>query len=250
LEDLRDPTHREALQACAAELEANGNALLISLASPDSAQHRVRDLRARGAVAIARFGVATSVLKDVELPRTLSFDGEGSVVTDSGYCRAGAIALAAMYLHFLGHARIGLVGAGPVSEVRAMCARQGANSLELVDGGDGTELLALVGQTPPVTAAVCGSDLRAVQILKLCSLNGVDVPGALAVIGYGDTDSARNASPALTSLRVPAKDAGAVLAKQLAVPESARERPPTLSAKLVVRASSPPPVAPRLAGST
>jgi DNA-binding LacI/PurR family transcriptional regulator len=241
LEDLEDPTLRTALQACAAGLQADGDALLIALVGPgpDTAHERVRDLRARGAVAIARFGVPTSRLKDPEPPGTLSFDGEGTMATDSGYCRAEAIALAALYLHSLGHARIGLMGSAAVPEVRAMCARQAANSPELIDAGEGTGLLALVAQTPPVTAVVCESDFRAVQVLELCLLHGIDVPGALAVVGYGDTALARKACPPLTTLRVPAAAAGAALAKQLAAPASARERSPILSAKLVVRDSSP-----------
>lgn len=238
LPDLSDAVQLEALQACAMRLQADGDGLLIALAGADVAMERARELEGRGAVAIARFGVSwPQTPMEGETARTLSFDGEGALVSDSGYCRAEAIALAVLYLGAAGHARVALIEAGSLAAVRAICARR-ASDLEVIDAGEGGQLPALIAQNPPVTAVVCGSDHRALQLLRLCALNDIGVPHTLAIVGYGDTEAARTARPALTSLRVPAAQAGAVMAARLAAPASAREVPSPLSAKLVVRDST------------
>jgi len=252
LPDLEDAVQREAVQACAKQLQAGGDALLIALAGADMTTQRARDLQARGAVAIARFGVSwPPAFAGGETDRTLSFDGEGGLASDSGYCRAEAIALAVLYLNAVGHTRIGLIQAGPVDVVRAICARQRASGLEVIDAGEGgAQLSALVAQNPPVTAVVCGSDCRALQVLRLCALKDIAVPHTLAIVGYGDTAVARSAHPALTSLRVPAAEAGAMIASRLAAPAGARALPAALSAKLVVRDSSAAPARAAESGST
>ncbi|HEY1459528.1 MAG TPA: substrate-binding domain-containing protein [Casimicrobiaceae bacterium] len=224
---------------------------MIALAGANMTTQRARDLQARGAVAIARFGVSwRPVFAGGETDRTLSFDGEGALASDSGYCRAEAIALAVLYLNAVGHTRIGLIQAGPVDVVRAICARQRAGGLEVIDAGEGAQLSVLVAQNPPVTAVVCGSDCRALQVLRLCALKDIAVPRTLAIVGYGDTAVARSARPALTSLRVPAAQAGAMIASQLAAPAGARALPAALSAKLVVRDSSAAPARAGGSGST
>ncbi|SFT99955.1 LacI family DNA-binding transcriptional regulator [Pseudomonas marincola] len=49
------------------------------------------------------------------------------------------------------------------------------------------------------------NDMPAIGALFTCQRNGIDVPGELGICGFGDLPIARVASPALTSVRVPAE---------------------------------------------
>jgi LacI family transcriptional regulator len=65
----------------------------------------------------------------------------------------------------------------------------------------------LKARTRP-TAIVCANDLMAIGALDAARAAGLDVPGDLAVIGVDDIDAAALVSPALTTVRVPAREIG------------------------------------------
>src|SRR5208337_2489951 len=81
--------------------------------------------------------------------------------------------------------RIIATGKPPVSMA------QGAEALE-----------AMLSRWPDVDAIVCVSDLSAFGVLAECQRRGVDVPGRIAIAGFGDFDVARSCHPRLTTIAV------------------------------------------------
>ena len=60
---------------------------------------------------------------------------------------------------------------------------------------------ALLAQAPDLDAVVCPTDVVAVSMVLECGRRGIDVPGRLAIIGWGDYEIAEALSPALTTVR-------------------------------------------------
>ena len=67
-------------------------------------------------------------------------------------------------------------------------------------GRDG--LRALLAQASALDAVVCGSDAMALGVLTEARTLGLDVPGRLAVIGFGDLGFAAELDPPLSTVRI------------------------------------------------
>lgn len=92
------------------------------------------------------------------------------------------------------------------------------------------------------TAAICVSDAAALAVMHACACHGIDVPGRLSVVGFGDSPLARCVSPTLTSVRIPARAAGIAAAEYLLARFAGRV--PDLAewpVKLAIRGSTGPP---------
>jgi LacI family gluconate utilization system Gnt-I transcriptional repressor len=63
-------------------------------------------------------------------------------------------------------------------------------------------LRSLLAREPALDGVFCSSDLLALGLLIEAQTLGVEVPGRLAVIGFGDLDFARDLHPALTTVRI------------------------------------------------
>jgi len=88
-------------------------------------------------------------------------------------------------------AELGLDPARVVLVPAPTTLRSGRGGLaELLDGGRG------------VDAVFCSSDLLALGVLTEAQARGVDVPGRLSIVGFGDLDFAADLHPALTTVRV------------------------------------------------
>jgi LacI family transcriptional regulator len=114
----------------------------------------------------------------------------------------------------------------------------------------------LLAQRTPVTGIVCLSDELALGVIAELTARSVRVPQDVSVIGYDDSPPAAMATPALTTVRQPAREKGAAAARLLlaelgraAGPRAAsgpgRESAPAgdavvLATELVVRASTAP----------
>ncbi|MEK8032275.1 LacI family DNA-binding transcriptional regulator [Ideonella sp. DXS29W] len=103
----------------------------------------------------------------------------------------------------------------------------------------GQELLAL-SQRP--SAVFAGNDMMALGCLSVFLQRGVAVPKDIALAGFDDIPICRYVQPALTTVRVPIVELGALALAELASAIEVPERPPagarTLRAELVVRQSS------------
>ncbi len=83
-----------------------------------------------------------------------------------------------------------------------------------------TAIQSLITRWPSVDAAVCVSDLSAFGAIMECHRRGWDVPGRIAVAGFGDFEIARCAHPRITSVSVDAygigQRAGALMLEAIA----------------------------------
>jgi DNA-binding LacI/PurR family transcriptional regulator len=145
------------------------------------------------------------------VPGNISFD------------HAGGAAQAAEALLELGRKKIGWVG--PVHEsgwaggmrydsLKNVLDRQ---SLPLATADcfhyDIEQLLATTGGD--LDAIVYASDIQAIGGIRMLRSQGVDIPGKIAVVGFDDTEAARNTNPPLSSVRQPFGEAGKWAAEML-----------------------------------
>jgi DNA-binding LacI/PurR family transcriptional regulator len=174
--------------------------------------------------------------------------GAGPRAIDVGRQRGGA--LAARYLSDLGHRRFGVIApTGSAAREGVASALAGSGALLLTpapDAGSETEsqgtraaIRALLDQEAPPTAVICSGDVEALALLRECSLRGIAVPGGISIVGFGDGEFARHATPALTTIRVSsailgAQAGAAVIAALHGEPLGSSEAP----VKLVVREST------------
>jgi LacI family gluconate utilization system Gnt-I transcriptional repressor len=135
---------------------------------------------------------------------------------------------AARHLLELGHRRLGALGPRPEGEARdfrgeerlagfaamlrehgledELVVRQERVPLSFEQGA--RSLAALLERAPDVEAVFTASDLVAVGALMECHRRGVRVPQDLSLIGFGDFEIGRQVVPALTTIRVDARDIG------------------------------------------
>ncbi len=93
----------------------------------------------------------------------------------------------------------------------------------------------------PPTAIICFDDDRALFMLRAAAERGLNVPGDISVLGYGDTAFRKGKSGILTSLDTDAPGQGRMTADLVtgAMPNEARKF--LVEPKLVVRGSTAPP---------
>ena len=131
----------------------------------------------------------------------------------------------ALYLHARGRQRFGVVTGDDERACRrsdAFCATARTLGLSpvavaqvptpttLQRGRDG--LADLLARQPDVDAVFCSSDLLALGVLTEARVRGLEVPGRLAVVGFGDMEFAAALQPALTTVHIK----GAAIGRQAA----------------------------------
>ncbi len=156
----------------------------------------------------------------------------------------------------LGHRRIGVISGPPavtttrerLAGVRDALQRAG---LELADEmlvpGDYTrdsgmaaahELLGRQGATP--TALIAFNDLMAIGAMAEARNRGLRIPEDISVTGFDDVPIARDVMPALTTVRVPAAEMGALALRMALEPRHGDLRVEHLPTRLVRRQSTGP----------
>jgi LacI family gluconate utilization system Gnt-I transcriptional repressor len=136
-----------------------------------------------------------------------------------GFSHVQAGTAIAEYLHGKGYRRVGIVtNKEPRAEKRAQGFRDAARRLGLVAPGrevptftmeapsrmkHGRDGLAyLLDFHPELDAVYCASDLVAMGALIEARARSLDVPGRIAVMGFGDLDFATHTDPPLTTVHV------------------------------------------------
>jgi LacI family repressor for deo operon, udp, cdd, tsx, nupC, and nupG len=171
--------------------------------------------------------------------------------------------LAIRHLFALGHRAVGHV-AGPAGNVLT-AARRGAAQAEIaalggpirkpwfLSGDFGIEsgvraAQALLAMRERPTAMFCASDLMAFGLISELYAHGVRVPEDLSVVGFDDIEFASRSIPALTTIRQPRVEVGAIAAEMLigriagaAHPHGDADR--VLPVELIVRKSTAAPTA-------
>jgi LacI family transcriptional regulator len=176
----------------------------------------------------------------------------------------GAGRLAAQHLLDLGHKEFGFLG--PATNIHAIRMRERGFIQTLAAQGihvDSTMLRrvaataaggqrgmrALLDLKRPPTAVFCINDLVAAGALKVCSIDGVKVPGEMSIVGCDDIELATLLMPELTTIAIPARELGARAARLLlqALQDNATDhrtpsRPQkTIASRLVIRGTTAPP---------
>jgi LacI family transcriptional regulator len=184
--------------------------------------------------------------------------GEPTGITTLAFAnREGARRLTA-HLTGLGHRRIGYVAgpAGRTTTVERLAGHRAAlagaglgdHGQHLVVHGDYTResgrlaALGLLKRAPDLTAVVAANDTVALGVCAGVRELGLRVPQDISVTGFDDLPFSVDASPALTTVRLPLREAGARAGRLV----MGREPAPaggvaTIDAGLVVRASTAPP---------
>lgn len=92
-----------------------------------------------------------------------------------------------------------------------------------------------VGSRPPFTAVLCGTDQVAMGVLDALHEHGLRCPEDVSITGFDDVPSARDLSPALTTIRVPYEELGALAVRHAL--DDPRTTAGMLPVELVVRDS-------------
>ncbi|MEU6250509.1 LacI family DNA-binding transcriptional regulator [Glycomyces sp. NPDC047010] len=152
-----------------------------------------------------------------------------------------AVNTALRHLSVMGHHRPVLIGPGPLAEPGRALARVDPGPGEIGRAAGFKAAQRALTEHPGVDALICGTDEIALGALAGLHAAGVDVPGRVAVIGYGDLDDARFSTPSLTTIDPDpislARNAVDLLTARLAAPG----RPPesvTVPVTLVQREST------------
>ncbi|MCV6592353.1 MAG: LacI family DNA-binding transcriptional regulator [Silicimonas sp.] len=169
----------------------------------------------------------------------------GRLVADH-VARLGHRRLAGLFPPLTGNDR----AAGRRAGVEAALA---AHGLQIAEGWDletpysvgaaKEAVLDLLGRPDRPTALICGNDVLAWGALHALGRAGVAVPGEVTVTGIGDFKGSKDFEPALTTVRIPARQIGARAAATIArrVTDPATEVPSELVVpELLVRQTCAP----------
>lgn len=180
---------------------------------------------------------------------------------------SGALA-ATQHLLSLGHERIAFLG-GPTQAACNQARLQGYRGAMEAAGArigkgyvrtghfryeDGVvQGASLLDLAQPPTAIFAANDEMALGVLEAARTRGLRVPQELSVVGFDNTEVARVAAPALTTVAQPLRRMGTVAfrtALRLGAGERVDSHHVELATELIVRNSSAPPSAMRLPDDT
>jgi LacI family transcriptional regulator len=103
----------------------------------------------------------------------------------------------------------------------------------------------LLAQRQPPTAVFVHNDILALGALRAIEDGGLCVPRDVSIVGYDDIANAAYLTPALTTVRIPKEEMGALAGRTIMALAQAETPPPphtvTLSVELIVRESTGPP---------
>lgn len=227
------------LQAFQEELREHGFTMLVASSSylPDLEEEQIRSLVARGADALLLIGHDRdpSIYKFLEtqhIPVLVTWTFDQAIARPSvGFDNRASMRDMAREVMKLGHRRIAMISADPISNDRARARVQGVreamrevglspSDLTLVerpygieDGACGFE--AVMKQDKKPTAVFCGNDVHAAGALRRARELGFDVPGDVSILGFDDIELAQVVSPALTTVHVPHREMGRTAARML-----------------------------------
>jgi LacI family transcriptional regulator len=257
--EFDEPGVATALAAFDARLAEAGWALLLRSGGKDGTPlASARALVTRGVEGLAFLGVRIPTelgeLEEFQHVPCVSADrtDRTGFIASAGLDPDRAGKLIADYLGQLGHRSMGVVteshsiiGALVVDALRANNAFDGSLLEVIYMGGEPVAegILRWLALPNSPTAVICVSDAIALAVMHACACHGIDVPGRLSVVGFGDTPLARCVSPTLTSVRIPARAAGIAAAEYLLARVAGRVSDlAELPVKLAIRGSTGPPI--------
>lgn len=218
-----------AIQGLAAELEPEGYELMIGQTSYSYAKEvaMIRSLRSLRPAAVMFTGVIEleenrQALRELSIPvvETWAFPRD-PIDMLVGFSNVDAGAMAARHLIAKGYHRLAFIGrSGGRGALRLQGFREEAErgglalaqilTVEDVQSiADGRAALAkLLAGRERVDAVFCANDLLATGALIEARARGMSVPADLAILGFGDNDTAGEIAPGLTTISMDAHGAG------------------------------------------
>jgi len=236
--------------------------LSTSMYDPDLELQQVRQLIERGVEAVVLVGAqhkaqTLDLLDQHRVPYVQTYtaraSGTGVAV---GFDNEGAGRAAARFLLELGHRRLAMIAGitqdndrakdrvtGFLAELAAQGLDPAAMPLReapysVVAGAAAMRDILAQGGRP--TAVFCASDTLAAGAIKHCTAAGIDVPGAISVLGFDNLEIAELTTPELTTFEVPARDMGRLAADYITASPTQRlhMRGTELPIRLAVRGST------------
>ncbi|MCL6282475.1 LacI family DNA-binding transcriptional regulator [Ruegeria sp. 2012CJ41-6] len=142
-----------------------------------------------------------------------------------GFSNAEAMAKLVTHLAESGRRRLGYIGASDLTDLRgaerrdgviAKAAELGLPEVEFLDAGPapvsmrhGAQAVSALGANlRSFDALVCVSDPVAFGVLSECRRMGLDVPGDIAITGFGNFEVASVSDPRITTIGVTAREIG------------------------------------------
>lgn len=246
---MANPIHSEALQGAFDQLKTAGYQILLGTSGYSADDelrlvetfigHRVEGLLITGGdhrpqtiKAIRGSGTPTvEIFEFIPEPIDLNV---GSPQWDAGHALGS-------YLVAKGYRQFAFVGHSDVEDSRISSRRQGigaacqesglaaprvyATSSDPGSGGGGEIIGAILRDAPDVDVVVFAGHQIAVGAIRHATDVGIDVPGRVAIAGFGDSAMARWMRPALTTVRFPVRDIGTEAGKLLLARLQGRDLP-------------------------
>ncbi|MCC7487269.1 MAG: substrate-binding domain-containing protein [Burkholderiales bacterium] len=264
---LDNPIFASTVHALQKALDAAGYMLLVASHGYD-AQVEARVIRAlveHGVDALVLLGTThracvLELLAAHQLPCVLTWALDaGAPLPCVGFDNRAAAVIVTRHVLDLGHDAVAMISgvtagneraAERLRGVREALAERGlalpASRLvekpyTLSGGREGLRELLEGGARP--TAVICGNDALALGALAECLDRRIAVPAELSITGFDDMEIAAVVTPALTTVRFPAAEIGALAARHLLARLAGQEVAPRteLQVELIVRGSTAPP---------
>ena len=161
---------------------------------------------------------ARRLLENAAIPVVETWDlPESPIEHVVGFSNAEAVQGLVDHIVASGRRRIAFLGGDADRDTRgadrragfiAAMRRHGLEGTRLIDAGtppismrEGAQAMAgLLAAMPDTEAVICVSDLSAFGALTECQRRGIDVPGRIAIAGFGDYEIAAICVPALTTI--------------------------------------------------
>ena len=271
----------QGVAAIQARAEASGYSLLLAACDYDLDRElaQARTMVARGVEALVLVGTRhRPALRELLREHSIPHVCQGAFAPEEdphcvGFDNRRAGMLVARYLLALGHRRIGMIAGrrrdndraeGRVAGVHAVLAEAGllpppppvlAGEPPLMQTGESSWLVestyafdaaraaarTLLTRPARPTALICGNDILALGALRECQSLGLAVPGQVSITGFDDLALARQATPALTTIRVATSMMGEAAAEFVLAGLAGQSAIATeIPFKLVIRASTGP----------
>jgi LacI family transcriptional regulator len=203
------------------------------------------------------------LLKTQRIPYVITYTS-GKLAGNNciGFDNYSAAARITRHLLDLGHRQFAMIAASPegndriqqrIAGTKDTLAQAGLgirpqhfaevdSSRRVESGRAALRQILMQGEERP-TALVCSNDYIATGALIEAAAMKVDVPRDLSVTGFDDIDLSAHLVPALTTVRVPAREMGEEIARYVIrlLDKGSAELPRPLEADLVVRDSTAPP---------
>ena len=224
---LNNSNFSETAQGITAAVAASGLQLLLGTSDYrlEAEEQLLRSLLMRRPEGVILTGgshspAARAMLLAAGIPVVETWDLPAEPIEHTvGFSNAAATAALVQHLHGKGYRSIGFIGgmsdrdsrgadrrrgyAPAVAELGLPAGRVvsvGQPPMSMAQGAQAVQQL--LQQWPDVDAVVCVSDLSAFGALSACQRLGWQVPGRIAIAGFGDFEVAKNCHPRLTTVAV------------------------------------------------